>query len=120
MSEDEREYHRTAAREHFRRLTPNQRADRALFANYGIRLDDKRRLYDLQKGCCTVCGVKFTSVRAAHVDHDHASRLPRDRRAEAVRGLLCYKCNNGLGSFGDKIENLVSAINYLKKHRGAK
>lgn len=48
------------------------------------------------------------SKRAAPfvVDHCHTK--------DVFRGWLCHKCNRGIGAFGDGIEGLQKAINYLK------
>lgn len=43
------------------------------------------------------------------VDHDH--------KTNKFRGLVCGRCNQGLGHFQDNIEILKLAIKYLKKHQ---
>jgi len=40
------------------------------------------------------------------VDHDHKNG--------EVRGLLCHRCNVGLGNFQDNPELLLKAYKYLK------
>ena len=71
---------------------------------YGITLHEYNKMYEEQKGKCSICG-EFLEV--LYVDHDHKSGI--------VRGLLCNKCNTGIGFFKDTISLLESAIHYLKK-----
>jgi hypothetical protein len=73
---------------------------------YGITLDDYTSMHQKQGGCCAVCGVsEIEHGKPLVVDHEHTTGR--------VRGLLCHKCNIGLGLFGDDIFRLQRAINYL-------
>lgn len=57
------------------------------------------------QGCvCAICGANNPKGGWA-ADHDHITGL--------VRGVLCMRCNTGLGHFGDDIETLKSALAYL-------
>lgn len=53
---------------------------------------------------CEIC-KKGLSVGERYIDHNHANGK--------VRGILCVKCNFGLGCFQDDKEILVAAIQYL-------
>ena len=61
-----------------------------------------------QRFKCAICGVGLTLV--SHMDHDHATYQ--------VRGILCSKCNHGLGNFRDNVEFLLRAAAYLNKQQG--
>ena len=81
---------------------------------YGLDVDAFNKLAKGQAWLCAICRCqlniqKGTSYRdrTAAVDHCHATG--------AVRGLLCNCCNTGLGSFGDDIDRLEAAINYLRQ-----
>jgi hypothetical protein len=97
-----------------RRCKPWLRVGRAakLKARYGLALDDFDALMAVQRGRCAICAQPFDHRPPAdgwHVDHDHATGR--------VRGLLCAKCNQGLGSFRDNPERLRAAADYLDARR---
>ena len=75
---------------------------------YGITLEQYYELLQQQNNCCAICGTDKPSERTKYfaVDHCHATGK--------VRGLLCTKCNRGLGLFNDVPERLQAAVNYLK------
>jgi hypothetical protein len=88
---------------------------------FGITIEEVYAMLKAQNHKCAICGgeIKYsiknhpgTNAKAPHVDHNHITG--------SVRGLLCFKCNAGLGNFGDKIETLSAAIAYLKKHFSTK
>ena len=45
--------------------------------------------------------------RTLHVDHDHETG--------AIRGLLCFTCNNALGDFRDSSDLFHAAAEYLDR-----
>jgi hypothetical protein len=62
-----------------------------------------------QENCCAICGSTATGSKNKgqfSVDHDHITGK--------IRGLLCTRCNTGLGSFRDNKEFLRKAISYLE------
>ena len=77
--------------------------------DYGITLDDFNRMREQQNYCCAVCGVHedLSGVKRLAIDHCHTEGH--------IRGLLCSKCNTGLGLFRDNIDFLSKAIEYLKR-----
>lgn len=56
---------------------------------------------------CAICRTSQAKLKQAlHADHDHATG--------AFRGLLCHRCNMGLGFFRDRQVLLRVAIRYLR------
>lgn len=77
---------------------------------YGITGDEYEQLLAAQDGKCFICQRPPLSKRLA-VDHDHDLGNTR----EAVRGLLCRRCNHRLlGSAHDATTILKRAITYLE------
>ena len=72
---------------------------------YGLSRDDYMALRDRQGGRCAICREPAAGELALAADHDHATG--------DIRGLLCSRCSNGLGSFHDNPELLRTAVDYL-------
>lgn len=77
-----------------------------ILAKYGITLDDYDKLLAEQNGGCAICDFEPDEGRFLHVDHDHATNK--------IRGLLCHRCNQGLGYFRDDRWTLKRAAAYLR------
>lgn len=93
----------TAKRTKMRRQqNPDHFTDIRLRSWYGINKNQYDAMVLLQCGKCKICDLPKKLV----VDHDHATG--------EVRGLLCSKCNSGLGLFEENTFNLQRAIGYLK------
>jgi Recombination endonuclease VII len=75
-----------------------------LTRRYGITAAEADHMLRNQDGLCAICRV----APAAHVDHDHATG--------AVRALLCFNCNGGLGQFKDDPHVLRAAADYVRFH----
>jgi DNA-directed RNA polymerase subunit RPC12/RpoP len=75
---------------------------------YGLTPEQYEAMLVAQDYRCAICGTEsFTDCnRRALVDHDHETG--------EIRGLLCNRCNGGLGLMDDSIELLEKAIRYLK------
>lgn len=63
-------------------------------------------MMETQNGLCAICKKPEPLGRELAIDHCHTTG--------AIRGLLCTKCNLGLGMLGDDLESLERAYSYLK------
>ncbi len=80
---------------------------RMLKRNFGITENEYNTMFNLQQGKCKICNIHRDELNEnLCVDHCHISNK--------IRGLLCRKCNAGLGIFKDDINILNSAIKYLQ------
>lgn len=79
-----------------------------LLKKYGITEVDYQQMLKKQGGKCAICQTTEPKGRCHnrfHVDHCHETGV--------VRGLLCSRCNMGIGSFGDSPDLIASALLYL-------
>ena len=93
--EKEKIRHREYQKEQ-RRLNPDKVRRTWEKSTYGLCKED------LGITNCMICG----SQTKLCIDHCHTT--------SEVRGILCSKCNIGLGMFNDNIEVLSNAIKYLR------
>jgi hypothetical protein len=68
-----------------------------------------------QNNLCAVCEESFSDANVPHVDHDHLCCQGLYSCGECVRGLLCGKCNRGIGLLKDDPRVLGRALRYLEK-----
>lgn len=75
---------------------------------YNLSIDQYNSMIDAQDSKCSICSYMFGQRKGdIHVDHCHTTGK--------IRGLLCDRCNRGLGYFKDDIQSLANAIKYLTK-----
>jgi len=97
-------------------VKPNKEQSKAYVLKYkfNLTLEEYHKMYADQNGSCAICGKSVTLYAetkdlssVACVDHCHTTNV--------VRGLLCNKCNTGIGMLEDNINTLKNAIKYLEK-----
>ena len=74
---------------------------------YGLTVEEYDAMFTAQGGVCAICDLPRPEERTLHVDHDHETG--------AVRGLLCFTCNNALGNFRDSSDLFHAAAEYLER-----
>lgn len=81
---------------------------------YGITPEQYYDLRNKQDGRCALCTNPFDPLqpngkpsKGTHIDHDH--------RTGKIRGMLCGKCNRGIGMFNEDVGLLRKAIEYLER-----
>jgi hypothetical protein len=80
-----------------------------LWYRFGITLERYKEMEREQADSCAICGVHSSALKTSlNVDHNHENGK--------VRGLLCAKCNQGLGLFKDNPVLFGRAIDYLKRY----
>lgn len=75
---------------------------------YGLDPEGYAALLESQGYCCAICGTSEPVMGRFHVDHCHDTGK--------VRGLLCHKCNCGIGMLTDSPTVVFRAAQYLADH----
>ena len=93
---------------HARRVyDPEKQREKLYMRRYGITIKDYDKMYEDQNGKCAICKKEKTIKNNFYVDHCH--------KTKKVRGLLCMRCNSGIGYFKDNTQLMKKAIEYLKE-----
>lgn len=82
---------------------------------YGLSQEELEEMERNQNCVCAICGKQETRTRNGLL-----LRLCIDHNAETgqVRGLLCSKCNVGIGMLDHDPVLISAAVNYLLKYEG--
>jgi hypothetical protein len=74
-------------------------------------------LYESQAGCCLICGMAGLSPGVEPDSRDKkVLRIDHDHDTGEVRGLLCHRCNIGIGYLLEKPDLLRKAADYIEGH----
>lgn len=98
----------------YRAVKPEAFKGYDLKRTFGLSRRDYDALSEEQGHACAICREPERVVirgrkTSLAVDHCHTTG--------AVRGLLCAKCNRGLGLFDDDMDRLKAAVGYLERHK---
>lgn len=96
-----------------------ERDRRGNLRKLGLSPEDYDRLQQVQQGLCAICGKPETVVH--HITGE-PGRLAVDHCHETgvIRGLLCQRCNKGLGLFLDDPALLQQAAAYIEAPHGVR
>ena len=91
-----------------KRIALQSRKD--ILKKYGLSPVDYNDMFIEQKGCCALCGKhQLKTEGALAVDHNH--------KTKKVRGLLCKKCNIGLGYY-EWVKNNTTRFENFENYLG--
>jgi hypothetical protein len=109
------EYRRVKRGQHHERMAnePEYREHRKKYLRdrYFGRDDAK----PMQAGVCEMCERLFDGAggKRSYLFQDHCHETGN------LRGMLCTRCNNGLGMMGDNEAGLLRALEYVRKYAGS-
>lgn len=84
--------------------------DKMLMRNYGISLDEYKKMLSEQNGKCYICEKHHSSQKKSlSVDHCHETGT--------VRKLLCSNCNTSLGLLKEDMNRIKKLINYIEENK---
>lgn len=85
-----------------------------LFNKFGITLEQYKDILKLQNNKCAICEISIEThlnLRQTYFPVDHCHTTGK------IRGLLCDKCNRGIGLLQDNPDILQKAIDYLQNNK---
>jgi len=111
-----REYLREYEKEYYKKpQSPVIRRRYSLKKKYGLTIEQYDEMLQKQNNVCAICqepslslDPRTNKVRRLAVDHCH--------KTGKIRGLLCSKCNKGIGLFRDNPVLFANVIKYLQEN----
>lgn len=87
---------------------PDHKYEKSIKARFGLTKKNYDEMLLKQNNKCAICNKDISENKGKrfHIDHDH--------KTNTIRGLLCFRCNFGIGWFQENIEKFESALAYLK------
>lgn len=89
----------------WRKANPEKRRAQKLRQHFGLTPEQFAEMLHVQGNACAICRKPSSDYC---VDHCHST--------DRVRGILCRRCNVGLGQFRDDPTRLLEAASYLEIH----
>lgn len=78
----------------------------ALKHMYGITAEEWESCFEFQNRSCAICKSTKPNGKYWATDHNHKTGV--------FRGILCVRCNTGIGLLMESQENLRAAVKYLQ------
>lgn len=77
--------------------------------NYNLTQEQFDQILESQDNKCAICNSSDFGKKGPVVDHCHTTGQ--------VRGILCGKCNRGIGLFNDDVCIMKNAIQYINNSK---
>lgn len=87
---------------------------RSCLKRFNLTVEQYEAMFQKQAGVCAICHKPETGGTRLAVDHDHACCPDDSSCGKCVRGLLCKRCNMGIGLLGDNADVVMNAVLYLR------
>lgn len=86
----------------------DRRKDSSLRFHYNVTFEQYEAILEAQNHLCAICRKPQDTAKSKRlfVDHNHSTGL--------LRGLLCHRCNAGLGYFLEDPALFMRAVKYLE------
>lgn len=98
-------------------LSRADESEKSILRQKKITKEQYYKMIDEQDNKCAICFQEETKIMRKDntksplsIDHNHDTGL--------IRGLLCHRCNSGIGFFKENESFMLNAIEYLRKHNG--
>lgn len=92
-----------------------EHSKKATVKKYGLNVSQYNEMIKIQNNLCKICNksetiidIRNNTIKDLTIDHCH--------KTGKIRGLLCSKCNKGLGLFYEDPILFEIALNYLKSN----